>query len=53
MGSCRRLVVIAAAAALALTFAVPSVSASSHRSFHLDKTCAEDLSEPLGYVCTV
>jgi hypothetical protein len=53
MGSFRRLVVIAAAAVLALTFAVPSVSASSHRSFHLDKTCAEDLSEPLGYVCTV
>ena len=27
--------------------------AGSHHAFHLDKTCAEDLSEPLGYVCTV
>jgi hypothetical protein len=53
MGSSRRLVVVAAAAILALTIAIPSAMASSNRSFHLDKTCAEDLSEPLGYVCTV
>jgi hypothetical protein len=53
MGSSRRLVVMAAAAILALTVAIPSAMASSHRSFHLDKTCAADLSEPLGYVCTV
>ncbi len=24
-----------------------------HRPFHLDKTCAADSSEPLGYICTV
>jgi hypothetical protein len=38
---------------VALTFLAPVASAGSHRAFHLDKTCAEDLSEPLGYVCTV
>jgi hypothetical protein len=52
MRSVRRLLVVAGAI-LALTLAVPSVSASSPRSFHLDKTCAADASEPLGYVCTV
>ena len=26
---------------------------SDHRPFHLDKTCAGDSSEPLGYICTV
>lgn len=26
---------------------------TTKQGFHLDKTCAEDLSEPLGYVCTV
>lgn len=52
MRSVRRLLVVAAAI-FALTLAIPSVSAASHRAFHLDKTCAADASEPLGYVCTV
>ena len=52
MRSVRRLLVVAAAI-LALTFAVPSVSASTQKAFHLDKTCSGDSSEPLGYVCTV
>jgi len=38
---------------VALMTLVPVVSAGSHQGFHLDKTCAEDLSEPLGYICTV
>jgi hypothetical protein len=38
---------------VAITVFVPSVSAASPRAFHLDKTCAADSSEPLGYVCTV
>ena len=52
MRSVRRLLVVAAAI-FALTLAVPSVSAASQKAFHLDKTCAADASEPLGYVCTV
>jgi len=52
MRSIRRLLVVAAAI-FALTLAVPSVSASSQKAFHLDKSCAADASEPLGYVCTV
>ena len=43
---------IVAATIVALTAAVPSVSAAS-KAFHLDKTCADAPSEPLGYVCTV
>ena len=31
----------------------PVASAGSHHTFHLDKGCSEDLSEPLGYICTV
>ena len=38
---------------VALTVLAPVASAGSHQAFHLDKTCAEDLSEPLGYICTV
>ena len=38
---------------VALTALAPVVSAGSHHGFHLDKTCAEDTSEPLGYICTV
>ena len=38
---------------VALMALVPVASAGSHQGFHLDKTCAEDLSEPLGYICTV
>lgn len=52
MRSFRRLLPVAAAiAAIAIT-ASPA-AASSHKSFSLDKTCAGDASEPLGYVCTV
>jgi hypothetical protein len=43
--------VVATVATLTLALA-PAATASS-KSFYLDKTCAEDLSEPLGYVCTV
>jgi hypothetical protein len=38
---------------VALMALAPVASAGSHHGFHLDKTCAEDLSEPLGYICTV
>jgi len=38
---------------VALTALAPVASAGSSHDFHLDKTCAEDSSEPLGYVCTV
>lgn len=44
---------VAALAIAALTVLAPGALAGSHRGFHLDKTCAEDASEPLGYVCTV
>jgi hypothetical protein len=47
----KRLLIVAATM-VALAVAVPSVAAHS-TAFHLDKTCAEDLSEPLGYICTV
>jgi hypothetical protein len=40
-------------AVVALMALAPVAAAGSHHAFHLDKTCAEDLSEPLGYVCTV
>ena len=46
MRSVRRLLA-AAAAILALTLAIPSVSAASHTSFYLDKTCSSDV------LCTV
>jgi hypothetical protein len=38
---------------VALMALAPVASAGTHKDFHLDKTCAEDPSEPLGYVCTV
>ena len=38
---------------VALMALAPVASAGSHQGFHLDKNCAEDLSEPLGYICTV
>ena len=40
-------------AIVALMALAPVASAGSHQGFYLDKTCAEDLSEPLGYICTV
>ena len=52
MRSVRNLAAVAATV-LALTVLVPSASAGSQKNFHLDKTCAPDLSEPLGYVCTI
>lgn len=38
---------------VALMALAPMASAGSSHDFHLDKTCAGDSSEPLGYVCTV
>ncbi len=38
---------------VALTALAPVASAGTHKDFYLDKTCAEELSEPLGYICTV
>jgi hypothetical protein len=52
MRSIKRLLAVMGAI-VALTLVAPVVSAGSHHAFHLDKTCAEDLSEPLGYVCTI
>ncbi len=52
MRSLRSLAVVAATV-LALAGLVPSASAASPKAFHLDKTCAPDSSEPLGFVCTV
>ena len=52
MRSIRRLLV-AGAMTIALAVFVPSALAASPMNFHLDKTCAADASEPLGYVCTV
>jgi hypothetical protein len=52
MRSIKRLLAVAGTI-VALAVLAPVASAGSHHAFHLDKTCAEDLSEPLGYVCTV
>lgn len=52
MLSIKRLLVVMGAI-VALTVLAPVASAGTHKAFHLDKTCAEDVSEPLGYVCTV
>lgn len=52
MHSKKRLVTIVGAI-VALMALVPVTSAGSQREFHLDKTCAADASEPLGYICTV
>ena len=38
---------------VALMALAPVASAGSIQGFHLDKTCAADASEPLGYICTV
>jgi len=38
---------------VALMALAPAATAASHPGFHLDKTCAEDPSEPLGFICTV
>lgn len=52
MSSIKRLLTVATAIA-ALTALAPVASAGSIHAFHLDKTCADDASEPLGYICTV
>jgi hypothetical protein len=44
---------VAVGTIVALMALAPVASAGSQHGFHLDKTCAEDLSEPLGYICTV
>jgi hypothetical protein len=38
---------------VALGALAPVASAGTEHDFYLDKTCAEDASEPLGFVCTV
>jgi hypothetical protein len=38
---------------VAVTALAPVASAGTEQGFRLDKTCAEDLSEPLGFVCTI
>jgi len=38
---------------IALTALAPVASAGSAHDFHLDKTCSEDSSEPLGFFCTI
>jgi hypothetical protein len=38
---------------VALTALAPVAAAGSHHEFHLDKTCAPDASEPLGFVCMI
>ena len=38
---------------IALMTLAPAASAGLHQDFHLDKTCAPDASEPLGFVCTI
>lgn len=52
MHSIRRSLAVLGSIVALMAFA-PGASAGSHQGFHLDKTCAEDLSEPLGYICTV
>lgn len=52
MRSIKRLLVVLATIAAVIGLA-PVAAAGSRQDFHLDKTCAEDLSEPLGYICTV
>ncbi len=52
MGSIKRLLAVMGTI-IALTVLAPVASAGSPREFHLDKTCADDASEPLGFFCTV
>jgi hypothetical protein len=52
MPSINRLIVLTGA--LAALIGVPAgASAGARQPFHLEKTCREDPSEPLGYICTV
>jgi hypothetical protein len=52
MRSLKRLLIVTGTIVVLAALA-PVASAGSQQGFHLDKTCAEDLSEPLGYICTV
>jgi len=52
MRSIKRLLIVTGTIVVLAALA-PVASAGSQQGFHLDKTCAEDLSEPLGYICTV
>jgi hypothetical protein len=52
MHSIKRLLTVTGAIVALMAFA-PVAAAGTQHSFHLDKTCAEDLSEPLGFICTV
>ena len=52
MHSIKRVLAVTGAIVALLAFA-PVALAGTHYPFHLDKTCAADASEPLGYICTV
>lgn len=52
MPSIRRLLAVMGTI-VALMALAPVASAGSRQGFDLDKTCAADASEPLGYFCTV
>ena len=52
MRSIQRLLAVMGTVVALMAFA-PVASAGSHQDFHLDKTCAGDASEPLGFVCTI
>ena len=52
MRSIKRLLAVMGTVVALMAFA-PVASAGSHQDFHLDKTCAGDASEPLGFVCTI
>ena len=52
MRSIKRLLAVMGTVVALMAFA-PVASAGSHQEFHLDKTCAGDASEPLGFVCTI
>jgi hypothetical protein len=51
--SIKRFLPVVGGAIIAFTALAPVAVAGSTKGFHLDKTCADDPSEPLGYVCTV
>jgi hypothetical protein len=53
MYSIKRLLAAMGATTVALAALAPVALAGSQQGFHLDKTCAADSAEPLGYVCTV
>src|SRR5262245_19883662 len=52
MPTFKRLLAVTGAIAALMAF-VPVALAGTHHPFHVAKTCADDASEPLGFVCTV